>query len=49
MASAQAWSIKKWWASKYEEFLRPSSAGWYGWFKYGWLSVILKIYSNWDP
>ena len=27
MASAQAWSIKKRWASKFEEFLRTSSAG----------------------
>ena len=26
-ASAQAWSIKKRWASKFEEFLRTSSAG----------------------
>ena len=27
MASAQAWSIKKRWASKFEEFLRTSSVG----------------------
>ena len=27
MASAQAWSIKKQWASQFEEFLRISSAG----------------------
>ena len=27
MASVQAWSIKKRWASKFEEFLRSSSAG----------------------
>ena len=27
MATAQAWSIKKRWASKFEEFLRTSSAG----------------------
>ena len=27
MASAQAWRIKKQWASKFEEFLRTSSAG----------------------
>ena len=27
MASVQAWSIKKQWASKFEEFLRTSSAG----------------------
>ena len=27
MASAQAWSIEKRWASKFEEFLRTSSAG----------------------
>ena len=27
MASVQAWSIKKRWASKFEEFLRTSSAG----------------------
>ena len=27
MASAQAWSIKKRWASKFEEFLRTSSTG----------------------
>ena len=26
MASVQAWSIKKRWASKFEEFLRTSSA-----------------------
>ena len=27
MASAQAWSIKKRWASKFKEFLRTSSVG----------------------
>ena len=27
MASAQAWRIKKQWASKFEEFLRTTSAG----------------------
>ena len=27
MANAKTWRIKKWWMSKFEDFLRASSAG----------------------